>query len=407
MIGTRSKKLTLDETRLHNRRLVLRTIYDASGVRAAAPVSRADIARATGLTRTTSSVVVGELIAAGLVEEIGQGPSAGGKPPTLLRFLPDSRYAIGIDLAGAVMRGGLYDLRGTPIRRVSAPLPEGADGEFLSALYRLIDELIAGAGRPLLGIGVGAPGLMDRPRGVILEAVNRGRQDLPLRDLLAGHYGLPVEVVNDSQAAALAEYTFGCAVPRTDLAVILVGRGISAGLVLNGSLYSGGPAGGAGEIGHLRVVDGGELCTCGRFGCLETVAAERALLRWARTVARNDSASELARLAGDGAAPPLDAILRAFQGGDETVARMVAQLGHYLGIAIANVAGLLSLPCIVLAGSLAAFGEALLDPIRAELHERVLPAVAAATGVRVTALGDDIVMSGAAALLLAAELGIA
>ncbi|HEY5471981.1 MAG TPA: hypothetical protein VIK32_02195, partial [Candidatus Limnocylindrales bacterium] len=128
MIGTRSKKLTLDETRLHNRRLVLRTIYDASGVRAAAPISRADIARATGLTRTTSSVVVGEMIAAGLVDEIGQGPSAGGKPPTLLRFLPDSRYAIGIDLAGAVMRGGLYDLRGTPIRRVSAPLPEGADG---------------------------------------------------------------------------------------------------------------------------------------------------------------------------------------------------------------------------------------------------------------------------------------
>jgi predicted NBD/HSP70 family sugar kinase len=253
-------KATRQQTRAHNKRLVLRTIYQEQ------EISRADVARATHLTRTTVSHIVAELIAEGLIEETGFGPSEGGKPPVLLNLVAGSRNLIGVDLANSRFRGGVLDLRGNIIERFDMPIHEQNGELALERVTLLIDSLLEASQGPVLGIGIGTPGLVDAREGIVRRAVNLDWQDLPMRDLLQTRYNLPIYVSNDSHAAALGEYAFGQKREIANLIVIKVGRGTSAGIVLNGRLHYG-DGSGAGEIGHVRVVENGKPCLCGQRGC--------------------------------------------------------------------------------------------------------------------------------------------
>jgi len=401
------RKLTQDQTKLHNRQLVLRIIYESA-------VSRADIARATGLTRTTASQAVAELMEEGLVADGGQGPSAGGKPPRLLHIVGDARYAIGVDVSGYEVQGSVFDLRGRVVQRLSLPMPSASGGAAgsrngdaaLDLVYLLLDQLIAVADRPLLGVGLGIPGFLDAQQGIIHQAVNLGWHELPLGNLLEQRYDLPVYLANDSQAATLAQYTFGNDDREENLAVLLVDRGISAGLVVHGELYLGGGYSGASEIGHLRVVEGGELCACGHYGCLETVASQGAVLRQAKTIYANHPNSKLRRFAPDAASVDMEAFIRACEAGDESLAQIVSQIGHYLSIAVSNLVTVANIPLVVLAGSVAALGDDLVQAITSEMQQRLLSMLAERTRVKVSELGEEIIMLGAAALPLANELGI-
>ena len=199
----KARKATRKQTRAHNSRLVLRTIYERD------LISRAEIARETGLTRTTVSDVVADLMDRNLVDEVGLGPSAGGKPPILLSIVDNSYHLIGIDLASDAFRGAVVNLRGKIQHRVEMPL-EAQDGDAALALvHELVERLMAATDRPLLGIGIGTPGLMDPHHGVVRRAVNLNWRDLPLRKRLHRRHHLPVHVANDCQVAALGEYAFG------------------------------------------------------------------------------------------------------------------------------------------------------------------------------------------------------
>ena len=248
----RSGKATHQETRAHNSRLVLGTIYDRG------PISRAALARSTGLTRTTVSDVVADLIRDGLTREVGRGPSTGGKAPILLAFAADARHLVGLDLGENVFRGAIVDLRGE-VRSTIEVAVDGRDGDLaLERVFRLVDHLLAGTHRPILGIGIGTAGLIDTTIGTVLEAVNLDWHGLPLGALLQARTGLPVYVANDSQATALAEHVFGG--PRAaNLVVVKVGDGIGAGLILGGRLFQG-DGFGAGEIGHTTVRPDGDAC---------------------------------------------------------------------------------------------------------------------------------------------------
>ena len=402
-----TRKLTQDQTKLHNRQLVLRIIYESA-------VSRADIARATGLTRTTTSQAVAELMEEGLVADGGQGPSAGGKPPRLLHIVDDARYAIGVDVSGYEVQGSVFDLRGRVVHHLSLPMPSASGGAAgsgngdaaLNLVYLLLDQLIAAADRPLLGVGLGVPGFLDAQQGIIHQAVNLGWHELPLGDLLKQRYDLPVYLANDSQAATLAQFTFGNDDRVEDLAVLLVDRGISAGLVVHGELYLGSSYSGASEIGHLRVVEDGELCACGHYGCLETVASQGAVLRQAKTLYANHPDSILRQFAPDAASVDMEAFIRACEAGDESLAQIVSQIGHYLSIAVSNLVTVANIPLVVLAGSVAGLGDDLVQAITSEMRQRLLTTLAERTRVKVSELGEEIIMLGAAALPLANELGI-
>jgi N-acetylglucosamine repressor len=390
-------KATQQQTKKHNSQLVLETIYYRG------KLSRADVARATQLTRTTVSNVVAELMARGLVEEVGPGTSGGGKTPILVSVASSSHHLVGVEVAGDEMRGAVLNLRGEIIRTAAFPISSRSGHEALALVYQLLDQLVAACGRPLLGIGIGTPGLVDTERGLVRRAVNLDWDDLPLGDLLKARYQMPVYLANDSQAAALAEYTFGGWQPDQNLIVIKVGQGIGAGIILEGRLFQG-DGSSAGEIGHMVVVEDGEPCRCGHRGCLETVASVRAMLERAATLAHDAPQSPLAGLTPQ--VVSLARLQQSLEAGDEVAQQVVAEAGHYLGRAAACLVSALNVRQILLAGPVDCLGQPLLDVIQRELRRHALSPLAEEARLAFGRAGPDAVILGASALLLTRELGL-
>jgi predicted NBD/HSP70 family sugar kinase len=394
-------KATHQQTRAYNAALVLRALYDFG------PISRAELARLSGLTRTTVGDLVGSLIDEGLAREIGRGPSTGGKAPILLELIDGARHVIALNLGEFIFRAALVDLRGQVQRTIERPV-QGLNGdESLEVVHELIEELSPGAPDTLLGIGVGTPGIVDARTGTIRWAVNLDWQDLPLGEILRARHGVPVEVANDSRAAALAIELFSGA-RSTNLVAIQVGRGIGAGVVLGGELFHG-DSFGAGEIGHVVVDDDGAECRCGRFGCLETVASSRAIVQNATEAAQANPTSNLGlRLAGKaGGELALDDVRAALEEGDEAARRTGVSAGRFLGQAVAGLIGVLDVERIVLHGSVASLGEPWLEAVRDEARRRSLGLLVRDVSIELAPPIGDLVVMGASALLLTAELGLA
>ena len=385
------EKATHRQTRTFNQQLVLRAIYDR------AEVSRAELARLTGLTRTSISALVAELIRDGLVEETGRGKSTGGKAPIMLRLRPQSRHAIGLDLGSTMFSGALVDLRGGVVGSAHVEL-EGRDGaEAVEVVYGLIDSLIRRLGKEsVLGVGIGAPGLVDSRAGVVRWAVNLDWSDLPLGAMVAERFGMPVVVANDTQAAAVAESTYGTIPWPQNLIVVRVGRGIGAGIILGGQLYQGDDSG-AGEIGHtifapLSLSDEDERCRCGRMGCLETIASMPAMVAAAHR--RDPSISDE------------QALIDAFCRGDKQVRKVVIRAAEMLGEGIATMIAALNVNHVLIIGPATHLGPDYLEAVRRQALTSALPLLAKQTHIELgETRGDDVVI-GASAMLMNRELGL-
>jgi len=396
-----TEKATQKRAKLHNKRLVLKTIYDQG------PISRADIARTTHLARTTVSSVVARLIEEGLVAVVGQRSLDRGKPAVLLSTVDNVRRIVGVDLGGREIQGVIADLRGAVIRRIQSPLA-GLEGEAaLEQLYHLIDALIAKDRESILGIGLGVPGVVDVRQGVVRQSGRLDWWDLPLKKCLEDRYNLPVHIANDSHVAAFGEYTFGNGQDVSNLVLITVGMGVSAGIVLDGRLHFG-DSFGAGEIGHLTVVRGENAirCACGNKGCLETVVNEQTLVEQAREIARRNPHSPLHHFAPSPEAIDLDAVIKAFRTGDEDLQRVIMLMGRRLGDAIAAIASILNIQRIVISGSLADLGPTFVEAMQTELTASLHPMLAAQTNIQLSRLERDIVLKGAIAVVLSAETGL-
>jgi glucokinase-like ROK family protein len=392
-------KATQQQTKEHNTRLVLKTIYDQDRI------SRAEVARSTRLTKTTVSSIVSDLIEDNLVKEAGIGYSNGGKPPILLTVLDDGRHYIGIDLANSVFRGAIVNLRGEITDRFNIPI-ENRDGESaLELVYELIETLLGTSSRSIHGIGIGTPGLMNPEEGVVLNAVNLDWKDLPLAEILKERYHFPIYIANDSQVAALAEFTFGTGEIRESLFLIKLGRGIGSGIVIKGNLYYGDEFG-AGEIGHVVVNPNGDPCRCGNFGCLETLVSSRALNRQARMLIQNAPDSIIHSLITSPEEINTDLLWQAYQKGDLLITNLIAQAGETIGKALAHTVATLNINTVVVSGSLSRFGEGIRNPIEMGIRNAVLPAIAQKTKVELSNLDEEIVILGAASLLLKNELGV-
>ncbi|MFT4258175.1 ROK family transcriptional regulator [Microbacterium sp.] len=366
-LRSRSKVLP-EHARGHNRALVLQTLYHAGAM------SRADLSRETGLTRVTISDLVAEFIADGIVVEIGVRESVGpGKPPILIDIDRVGHQIVGLDLSGtSAFVGAVLSLDGEVLERREVARPDAADGEAAyAATLELVRTLVAAATQPVLGIGIGTPGVV-RPDGVVLSSPNLGWAQVPVEAKLSADVDLPVLVRNDANAAVLAEYTFGDA--RTDFMLIKIGRGVGAGLItgsqpLLGSRFA------AGEIGHVVVgTDGGPRCACGKDGCLEA---------WL-------SVSRLrAAIGADPAAR--DEILR--------------DAGTRMAVGIAPIVAALDLAEVVLSGPADLLDGILIDAALDTLRARTLEGVFEDVQIRRTAQ-DDIVLRGAAVMVLSSQLGV-
>ena len=361
-------KVLPEHARGHNRALVLQTLYHSGAM------SRADLSRETGLTRVTISDLVAEFIADGIVVEIGVREAVGpGKPPILIDIDRVGHQIIGLDLSGpTAFEGAVLSLDGDVLERRQVPRPETPDGDAAYETLRgLAQTLVEIATQPVLGVGIGTPGVV-RPDGLVLSSPNLGWTDFPLEAKLSADLDLPVLARNDANAAVLAEYTFGEA--EADFMLIKIGRGVGAGLItgsqpLLGSRFA------AGEIGHVVVgTDGGPRCACGKIGCLEA---------WL-SVSRMQEA-----LDADPAAR--EEILR--------------DSGTRMAIAIAPIVAALDLSEVVLSGPADLLDGTLIDAAVETLHARTLEGVFEDVMVRLTRQ-DDIVIRGAAVMLLSGQLGV-
>jgi predicted NBD/HSP70 family sugar kinase len=362
-----SGKLLQEDTRRHHRSLLLQQLFRHG------PASRADLARSTALTRVTVSDLVGEMVDEGLVEALGVPVGSRiGKPPTLVGFVPDASHIVCLDLSrDDTMIGAVVSLGGEVRERRELAVESRRGNDALDLVLQLTDELVAAATRPVLGIGVGTPGVVDAA-GNVIDAPNLGWQDVPLAEVLRTSTGLSVFVANDANAAALGEHTFGDATGG-GLMVLRVGKGVGAGLILEGTLLHGHRSA-AGEIGHVVVEPRGEKCACGRVGCLETLLA-------------------------------VPHLKQRLDGADDRT-RVLTKAGQRLGAALAPVVGTLNLHELVLSGPLDLLDGPLIEAVAKTIRRNTMPVIGDELVVRTSALGEDVVLVGAAVLVLAGELGV-
>ena len=386
-----ARKATHQLTRQHNRDLVLKTIFEH------ATISRAEIARLTKLTRATVSELVANLIGEGLVEEVGLGSSIGGKSPILLSLVADARYLIGMNLAQDKFIGAVVNLRGEIKATAEIPVSGGDGQQALQLVYQILDRLVHNGHKPIVGIGVGTPGLVNTREGIVLNAVNLDWQDLPLGQLLRSRYSLPVSVLNDSQATAIGEFVYGGGYPSdSNLVVVIVRHGIGAGILINGRLFQG-DGGGAGEIGHVVVQRDGRLCRCGRRGCLETVASARAVVQRAQALVKDYPQSVLA---ADPEKISFDTVVGAFQADDPLAQHVALEAAQYLGMSLSALIGTLNIQRIVLSGDMARFEKPWLAAVEKSMRATALTRMALDTCLEIGKLDFRACILGASSSML-------
>ncbi|MBP2414002.1 putative NBD/HSP70 family sugar kinase [Arthrobacter stackebrandtii] len=370
-----SSKVLLEHVRGHNRSLVLQTLYSGG------EQSRADLARQTRLTKVTVSDLVSELLADGLIIETGPRESGGpGKPSIGLDIARYSWHVIGIDLSDAEsFVGALLDLDGQIIARVAVGHNGSSGAEAVTVITNIVLQLKAAATAPIMGVGVGTPGVVDLD-GVIVSAPNLGWVGIDLRRELAAASGLTVVVANDANVAVLAEHTFGGV--EDDLLLIRVGLGVGAGLLVNDTVVYGRDFA-AGELGHVVVGTGdGPLCACGMRGCLEA---------WLN----------VPRLTAQINAIPSDSVDPA-----EDRAHILREAGRCLGIVLAPVVGALNINEIVLSGPIALLDGPLATTTVETIRSRSMAEFTSDLSLRMTSEGQDIVLRGAVVLVLSGQLGV-
>lgn len=350
----------------------------------AGPLSRANLKDRSGLSGAAISAVVAELMDDGLVEEQDIGPSTGGRPPVMLRVNYAARAAVGIKLMERELAAVLVDLGGRVQGGVRLPLAQHTPDLVARVASQAVEHLLSASGLShdrLAGIGMGLPGVIDSARGVCVRSSYLGWQDVPIAALLEARIGAPAFIDNDVNAFAAAERLFGHGKGAAHLAVVTVGRGIGAGLVLNGAAHRG-RDGGAGELGHVVSDVGGRPCECGKRGCLEAYASEPAL------VAR-------AREAGAPVTDVQDLLMHAH---DERVASVLRDGGTRVGVALANLVNLVNPELVVIGGEGVRLGPLFFDALRAALREHAFDGLARNLPVVVEPWGDDAWARGAASL---------
>jgi glucokinase len=301
----------------------------------------------------------------------------------------------GIDLGGtkilSIVCGRDLEITGRDYR-----LTEG-DGGPEAVLERMVASLdAAAAGRQLAGVGISAPGVCDVRKGIVTVAPNlTGWKDVPLAKLMTDRTGIPAWIENDGSCGALAEHRAGAGRGFDNVVLVTLGTGVGGGLVLNGRLFHGASGAGA-EIGHMKLIDNGPPCGCGRFGCLEPLASGRGLGIIAQQIAREEPGGLVALMTGPGEEPDAEALGKAADAGDPRARQAIREAGRHLGDGFANLIDIFNPDRIVVAGSLRKLGPLYLDAAIAQAKRDAFELSARDVEIVEAALEDDAAAIGAA-----------
>ena len=327
------RKASTNLVRDLNRSAVLRLIGREG------PISRSEIARRLALSPATVTAVTRRLIAAGLVDVVDQAPSRGGRPAILLGVVGGAAHALGIKLAAEHLVGVRVDLDARVVERFEYPF-EAARPDALARLTQILRPHVeAGTtDSPLiLGVGIGVPGVVDSVDHSVVHSPMLGWHSLAVGELLEERLGIPVLVDNDVNTLAVAGRLYGRCKDVEHFLTVTIGRGVGLGIIIGGDVYRG-AHGGAGEFGHVAVVEDGPLCECGKHGCLEALVADPALVERAAeegVIVRGEGIRRLRELA---------------DARDLRAARIFSEAGGILGRAVAGIVNVLSPQLVLISG---------------------------------------------------------
>lgn len=364
--------------KIQNRNLILRLIYERGSI------SRQEIAREIGLTPATVTNITGELLEEGIIVELPnfEKKSTSGRKAVPLTLNPTSGYVIGVDIGPRLTRIALSDLLGHLSNIETFQYDNQRENELLNTLIEKIEAIKED--RNILGIGIGVPGLVDSLSGEVKTSPNLGWKDFNISGPIKDRFRLPVVVENNVKAMAIGEKWFGKGKKINNFILIYISLGIGSGIIIDGRLYKG-ANNGAGEIGHTVVSEDGEICNCGKRGCLETFASARSIVKSYKGVSSDEDKD-------------IDEIKSAIEKGDKNALDIVERAGYYLGIGISNLVNILDPEMIILAGRVTRLGRALIKPMEEALKSRLFSAQN--IKIELSELGKEIGLYGASALAL-------
>ncbi|HPO82641.1 MAG TPA: ROK family transcriptional regulator [bacterium] len=363
--------------KIKNRNLILRLIYERGSI------SRQEISRLIGLTPATVTNITGELLEMGFITELSnfREKSSAGRKAVPLAINPTAGYVIGVDIRPKIVRMSISDLLGRLSNIESFPYNSNRD-ELIETLVEKLQVLTED--RDILGIGIGVPGLVDSSSGEVKISPNLGWKNLNLSGPIEKSLRIPVTVENNVRVMALGERWFGKGKKSDNFILVYVSLGVGSGIVISGKIYKG-INNSAGEIGHTVVSEDGELCNCGKKGCLETFASARAIVKNFKGTSLDEDSD-------------IDEIKSAIEKGDKRAIEIVNRAGHYLGVGISNLVNILDPEMIILAGRVIRLGKTLLFPMRESLESRLFSTNK--IRIEISELGKEIGLYGASALAL-------
>jgi glucokinase-like ROK family protein len=382
-----------------NTRKVLKLIRDNP------PISRAEIARVSGLSAPTVSRIVDDLIKDGLVEEIGMGASSGGRRPTLLRFSPNNNFIIGIDLGTTNIYGVLANLEAEIISEEKTPTRvEEGFYNIMDRTLKIIKKLKSLLGRKqgrLCGIGMAVAGLINRKRNIVEFSPNFHWHDVDIIKYMAPKVDIPIFFDNVTRVMALGELCYGVGKKYKNFICVNVGYGIGAGIIINGQpLY--GTKGMAGEFGHITLEKDSKIqCYCGNFGCLEALSSGNGIARAARLELEKGAKSILRDMCNDNLDNlTAEMVADAAKKGDALAWNVFHRAAEYLGIGISALINLFNPEAIVIGGGVTMAGDILFDTVRKTVKARALSKISHEVEILPATFGLKAAVMGAVSLIL-------
>lgn len=389
--------------REYNHMLVL------NSVRLQGPSARVSLAQQTGLSKTTVSNIIDQLLQDNLVTEgdFIDAAATGGRRPILVQFNEDLGLVLGIDvgmtsitLITTNLAGQVKSVWNEPFDLTTTPQTCLA---MLCAAIRIFMARADLQWDQILGIGVGLTGPIDpRTRTLLYPPGEHSWEGIDIAAFISQQFQVPVYVENNANLAALSEGRYGVGKPFSDFVYITIGQGIGCGLIRNQQIYRG-AMGAAGEIGHLQLADDGPLCICGKRGCLETLADNKAIITDASegiSLARLAPRARVSPHLADAEDLDINDIIHAAESGEMSARLAIQQAGRYIGAAVAIIINLINPEIVILDGVTIRTGRYLLEAVQEESARHTLPAVWPATKIIPGQLGDLAVSLGAATVVI-------
>ena len=360
-----------------------------------------ELSKIIRMSTPTITRAIDELIVSGFLVEEGIGNSSGGRRPNLYGLNPGARFVMGVDVSRFHIRLGIFDLSNKPVVDIKV-LNEGLDvsTDIMKTLKDEVFNFIKESGidkTKLMGIGVAFPGLNDLHTGISYRYLG---DDKPATIQFANFFDYPVFVENDAKAMALGEQAFGLAQGKQNVLCLNIGSDIGLGMILNGKLYKGN-SGFSGEFGHIQVDPEGQLCYCGKIGCLETLASGTTMIKKARkeitegatTVIRNMVDNDLSKIT-------IETVLSAAQRGDQFAIGLLASMGEHLGRGIAILIHLFNPELIIIGGELTKAENYIIDPIQLNLNKYTIAKIRRDSQILTSNLGSNAGLMGTVAMVM-------